>query len=217
MELKEINGNAVANPLQELQTRNGSTALAPSNGVATKDPSLASKENHQENPKVNLVEQPHLDKSQITMKVNGKTTPGTNGTQAIHLTLNDAQVANPTTSGQEEANKTPIPEIHINGEDGESPVSADIMRPEDEDDGDDAPLFERGSTEVGQKPKKKKKSKSKRGLVSQPLCHHARMILTPELRKRPVDLRNTTSMLHSHLPSMRKRRVSTTGKYSRIN
>lgn len=218
MELNEISGNAVANPLQQLQRTDGSTALVASNGVATKDPlSSALKENHQENPISNSVDQQRLDKSQVTFIDSGKTMPGTrtNGTPAVDPMDNDTKNASPTTSGHEEANKDQIPDIQINGGAGEGPVNADIMGPEDDDGGDDAPLFERGSTEVGQKTKKKKKSKSKRGLVSQPLCHHARIILTPELRKRPVDLRNTMSMLHSHLPSTRKRRVSTTGKSSR--
>lgn len=216
MEANETSGNTGANELQSLQVTDGSTALVKTNGVATCDsPSSAPKEYHKENPQVSSVDKQRLDVSQVTIIDSGKTIPDTNGNPAVDSMDNKTQNTSLSTSSHEEAKKNRTPDIQINGGGEESPVNASIMGPEDEDGEDDAPLFERGSTEVVQKTKRKKKSKSKRGLVSQPPCHHARIILTLQSRKRPADLRNIMSMLHSHLPSMRKRRVSTTGKSPR--
>ena len=58
-----------------------------------------------------------------------------------------------------------IPDIEINGKPEEDFVNNNIMGPEDEDDGDNHPLPERDTADVGEKTKRKKKPKSKRGLV----------------------------------------------------
>ena len=148
---------------------------------------------------------------------NGITEHTTNDHLASGSIENDAQQENPQTFVHDEAKANDIPDIQINGETEAEQVNKDILGPEDEEDGETPILQSSGNTDVGLKKKKtKKKSKSKRGLVTAPCCRHRIIMLIVEPRMHPLDSRNSMLTPRSLLSSMKKRRAYTTSELSKF-
>ena len=90
-----------------------------------------------------------------------------------------------------EANTKDVPDIQINGELETEHVNKDILGPEDEEEGETHILQNSCNTNVGQTKKNKKKSKSKRGLVTAPSRCYRIITLIVEPRMHPLDSRNS--------------------------
>ena len=204
MESTDSTIGAAADRVQGLQISDENHLPAKAESVATKDLNLTTTQAHV----IDTYRNPSADPG-----ANSAIIPATNGSDAMTAgnsimepTTNDylvpgsidnkAQQANPQNLVHGEAKTNDIPDIQINGEPEAEHVNTEIMGPEDEEDGETPVLQNSGNTNVGQKRKTKKKSKSKRGLVTAPRCWYGMITLTVEPRMHPLDSRN--SMLTPH-------------------
>ena len=179
METTELTVGAAADRIQDLQITNGKNVPETAESVASKDlnattpkvDDIDANRNPSADPGTNSVSNhtTYTNGSHAITTGNDMTEPTTNDHVVPGFIDNDAQQAKPQSFVHGEASTSDAPDIKINGEPEAEHVNKDIMGPEDEEDGETRISQNCGNTNVGQKKKTKKKSKSKRGLVSAPL------------------------------------------------